>query len=128
MADVINITPLQPVALGTGGIYLGPNSVTKQALYDAVEASSFDILDLEAVILSVSTSTGSPKLEIWTGMQTQTEDGWIPCITMTSVPAVQTYLVNQTAGFLRYLRWVYTAGGGASESITFYIRGMGRRY
>jgi hypothetical protein len=114
MATVLNITPLQPVAATNG---------TKQNLWEAVDVAAFDILDLELVVITPASSAS--LVTLITGMQIQTEDGWVALTTNFSQSTAGSVIKTFDKGFLRYIRWSCDASGTAP---TFYIRGMGRRY
>jgi hypothetical protein len=121
MATVIDLTPGQPVVVAPGG------SATNQNLTQAIDVSAFDMLDLQLVVLTAPGTGG--LVTLITGMQTQSEDGWKALSTPSSYwtsAAVGTYLQLFDRNFLRYVRWSVASGTGAS--ISFYIRGMGRKY
>jgi hypothetical protein len=123
MADVITITP-QPVR------YLTSAGTGLQPIYLALDAGAYDFLDLETGVVSVEGAVTAFTLDLYTGMQTQTDDGWVQVVTLSSATTSPTWTkvnVPATTGLLRYLRWrVTTITGGTA--VTFFIRGMGRAY
>jgi len=152
MPSMIYLTPNEPttVSLSTG------SQVAVCSLSEAIDIGQFDWLDLEVVLLSATFVGGtSPTVTIGisTGLELQTEDGWINNKATTgnsnanydilraqtapaagvSVSAVKSLggLVpgaNNPSPLLRYARWVVQANGGpTSATVVFYIRGMARR-
>src|SRR5437660_864086 len=125
MATIISLTPAQPVTV------IGPmGATTRQNLWDVFDTSPFDYFDLQ---LGVTAITGSGiAIELDTSMQIEVDDtSWIQPATpvvWSSLGSAPFYaLKTLDKGFLRYLRWnVSTMTGG--QSITFWIRGIGRRY
>jgi len=124
MADLIWITqPLQEVSAGT----------PRQSIDSAIDVSGYDELFIQTYCCGVSIpSTRSVNIELITGMQNQTEDGWIQVFTNTI-----TALTPGAAGgsfsnlvspgtFLRYIRWNVPVGSGLP--ITFWMAGVARRY
>ncbi len=101
-----------------------------QPIYLAPDISSFDALDVELGIIGLEGTSPTVTVELWTGMQNQTDDGFVQLYAFANQNTVNTYLKqNITAGLLRYLRWkVTTLGGTGSPAATFFIRGMGRSY
>ena len=82
-------------------------------------------------------TAASAQINLITGMHVQSDDGWI--IPATNLPVISgsgVVVIRQTltTGFLRYLRWDFTGGApwnaslGGATAITFFIRGMARRY
>jgi hypothetical protein len=120
MADHINLTD-------------GPIRVTvtgAQPLDQAVEVSSYDLLDLLAGLLGVEGSTSGVGLRIITGMQRESQNGWVEYLAFTpgTLNAPNTWQALQgTTRLLRYIRWEVTGLGGAT-AVTFQINGMARSY
>ena len=115
MAIAFQLTPGQPITV---------TAVSTQPLSEAVDVSEFDILDLMSSVAAMTASTVTIK--IITGMQKQSEDGWVTAVEFSAATVVGSELKTKTNGFLRYIRWTVTAITGGSA--TFYIRGMGRSY
>jgi hypothetical protein len=128
MADLVTITS-QPirVAQAAGSI--------KQPIYLATDIGGYDCLDLNLYV--VLEGAASLKVSIWTGMQTQTDDGWAVAGTFNNNTVITTtnttYLMvlgnNATAGpaLGRFVRWELNTFTGGSTFATFFIRGMARR-
>ncbi len=124
MATTINITPLQPVVLSV-------SNPLKMNLWDAVDVSAFDVLDLELNVLVVGGGLVNVQIDLITGMQKQTEDGWgvVPAGgAWGALPAGSVVLKTFDKGFLKYVRWQCSTGLGGANTATFYLRGQGRRY
>jgi hypothetical protein len=119
MSDIVMLTA-QPIRL-TG--------TATQELYLAVDVSAYDLLDLQAVC-TVEGTASSGAIKLISGMQFQTNDGWFePSSNFAAIngTGVKTVTASVTGGFMRYVRWQLTSLGGAS-AITFFIKGLGRRY
>ncbi|MGZ5152773.1 MAG: hypothetical protein ACXWC5_22355 [Burkholderiales bacterium] len=116
MATEITLTP-QPIRL---------TAAARQALYLAVDISPFDSLDLEAVCVFEGTATNA-IVNIYTGMQLDTEDGWVLAGAVNSLSGTgqQIARLNIPGALLRFVRWDISSLGGAT-AITFFIRGMAR--
>ncbi len=117
MATVFALTP-QPIRLTSTG---------RAALYLAVDVSSFDALDME-IVCAVEGTASNAAISLFTGMQTDTDDGWVvPTSNFTPISGTgqQVSRVSLSSGLLQYLRWDVSSLGGAS-SLTFFIRGVGR--
>ena len=98
-----------------------------QPLYLAMDVSAFDILDIELGIVGLEGTSPSVTVNVYTGMQNQVDDCWLPLSTFASQSTPDTYLKQSfQGGFLKYVRWNVTALAGTAA--TFYIRGMGRSY
>jgi hypothetical protein len=123
MADLITLTH-QPIRL---------NTAQKQAIYLATDVGGYDVID---IICSAVFEGSSPTvtIKLITGMQAQTDDGWVDAGTFgtlnpTPTPSAKITIGGGNAtnpGFLRFLRWEVTALGGTSPFATFFIRGMAR--
>ncbi len=131
MADMITLTP-QPIRLAlTNGI------AQRQAIYLATDVSGYDVLDMELVVPALEGTTPQLAISVVTGMQVQTEDGWIKAggfnssslITASNTSSMITIGNNSSSGasLLRYVRWDVTSFGGTSAFATFFIRGMARK-
>jgi hypothetical protein len=119
-----NLTP-QPIRVTSTGF---------QPLYLAMDISGFDQLDILSGVMTLEgTSSPSVTVAIWTGMQAQTDDGWVTLVSFPSVNQPDKYqkLVVApalTTGALRYIRWKVTALTGTVPAATFFISGVGRSY
>jgi hypothetical protein len=130
MATELYITPSQPVTVTaiTGTLAF------KQNLWESVDVSSYDILDLEFVIVAANVGSTTAHFGLTTGMQTQTEDGWWsniaggPNLDIINAAGISAGTLFKTfnLGFLKYVRW-NISGLNVNDTVTFYIRGMGRR-
>jgi hypothetical protein len=109
MADIIELTdkPIRNTA------------ATIQELRLALDVGSYDELDL---LLTMYEGT-SIVIEVWTGMQTETEEGWVLAGTFTTLSAQGEAKMN-VKNFLRFLRWKHVTASTA----TFLINGIGRRW
>jgi hypothetical protein len=152
MPSTLYLTPNEPTTVSLSSA----NEVVLCTLSEAVDIGQFDWLDLEVVLLSatfVGGTSPSVTIGISTGLQLQTEDGWINNKAATgntnanydillnqvapsagvSVSAVKSLGgmvpgANNPSPLLRYARWVVQANGApTSATIVFYIRGMARR-
>jgi hypothetical protein len=101
-----------------------------QPIYLAMDISGFDVLDVELGVVGLEgTATPSVTVELWTGMQNQTDDGYVQLVAFANQTTTNVYLKQSIgSGLLRYLRWKVTTLGGTSPAATFFIRGMGRSY
>ncbi len=83
--------------------------------------------DLELVCAVEGTATNA-AIQLITGMQVQTEDGWVSCspsFAPISGTGQQIVRVSVGSGLLQFLRWNVSSLGGAT-ALTFFIRGMVR--
>ena len=120
MADLITLTQ-QPIRYPTGPAGFQP-------IYLATDVGGYDILDLEGGVVANEGGVTAFQLEIWTGMQNQTDDGWriVGEQLITAATTNTWYIQNYKRGLLRFVRWkVVTITAGTA--ITFFIRGMARR-
>lgn len=134
MPTQINITPAQVLTQVFGA------TASLQNLWDAIDVTAYDYLDLELVVTALSFTTGSAVIVgIATGMQTQAEDGWVNSASTlngsycfgTSLGATGVYVKTvggpgSNAPLLRFVRWMMVGSAGASGTIQFYIRGIAR--
>jgi hypothetical protein len=123
MAHLISVTPVQPVTAS-----VSTSSDTRQTITEAVDIGECDWLDLELVVVSLS-GPSTITIGLCTGMQLQTEDGWL-C--NTSLPSLNFFPIATGSqqrtfgpGLLRYVRWVVQPNA-TSGSVSFYVRGMAR--
>jgi hypothetical protein len=115
MRDVIEFTKA-PVRV---------TSTTSQDIKDAIEVAPHDQLDALLDVVGVEGS-GTITVEILTGMQKDTTDGWVSIGTFTSVNTTNSHEKIQFTSLLRYVRWnikSYTT----FNAVTFQITGMLRR-
>jgi len=121
MADILTLTA-QPIRYPTA------SGVGFQPIYLATDISSYDFLDMEAGIVGVEGPVTGFTLELWTGMQNQTDDGWVSVGALVTGTTANTWTkANFPNSLLRFVRWkvtVITAG----TAVTFFCRGMARRY
>jgi hypothetical protein len=122
MADIVTLTH-QPIRYTTAA------GAGMQPILMATDVGGYDFLDLEGGVVANEGSVSAFTLDIYTGMQAQTDDGWIQ-VGSSLITAATTntwYKQNYASGLLRYVRWrVTTITSGTA--ITFFIRGMARRY
>lgn len=124
MADMITLTQ-QPLRYTLASFTAG---TVFQPLFLAVDIGNYDFLDLETGIIGNEGSVTAFTLELWTGMQTQVDDGWVSAGQLISSVTVNAWNPkNIPNGLLRYVRWKVT-GMTAGTAITFFVRGMARRY
>jgi hypothetical protein len=128
MADIITLTA-QPVRLSVAN-----GAAQRQAIYLATDMGGYDIVDWDLTVVAVEGTSPTLKVNIVTGLQAQTEDGWVTACAFNSgnaITATNSYVasVGPTSGnpLLRYVRWDVTAFGGTSAFATLWIRGVARR-
>lgn len=116
MADTLTLTP-QPVRVTAVGF---------QPIFLALDIGMYDFLDMQLGVLNLE-GGAAVTVELWTGMQNQTDDGFVQLYAWASQSTGNTWL-RQTigSGLLRYLRWKVGALSGTAA--TFSLRGMGRAY
>lgn len=99
-----------------------------QELRLALDVSAYDVLDLELRVLRLEGTSPSVTVEIQTGMQRESSEGWVTL--GTAFPAVATAPkseVRNLTNLLRYIRWNVTVlSGSGSPAATFMIDGVGR--
>lgn len=102
---------------------------TLQPLYLAVDVLEFDQVDLICSVVAVEGSTSTEYLlALWTGMQTDTEDGWHELIEFPQFNGGAGFQkLTLTSGCLRYLRWSVKTLPGSLTGVSFFIEGVGRR-
>jgi hypothetical protein len=131
MADLVTLTQ-QPIRLSQAN-----GAAQRQAIYLAVDVGAYDVLDLECIVVALEGTSPTIKVNVVTGMQIQTEDGWVVAgsfnaggaITTSNSPYLLTLGNNSSAGagLLRYVRWDVTAFSATGTFATLWIRGMARR-
>ena len=126
MATAIALTAQPIVALSS--------SFTSQNLWEALDVSNYDVLDLELGIVAASggTPSGSITVQLMTPMQRQVDNAsWIvPATNFANVSSGGSFPAWQIQtfefGLLRYVRWKVSAFGGFTN-LTLSIKGMGRK-
>lgn len=121
MADIIHITD-KPVRVG---------SIGAQELRLAKEVLAYDELDLVLRVLSLEGTAGpNVTIELQTGMQLDSEEGWVQAAAFSNIDDTETPSEEKAnvKNFLRYLRWNVTTLGGTDPFATFTIVGVGRRW
>lgn len=113
MADIIHLTD------GT----VRHTTSEKQELRLAVDVSAYDELDLLLTVQEDSAGS-SISVRILTGMQMETEEGWVTAATFATTAAQGEDAMNVT-NLLRYVRYELVTG---STNATFQINGMARRW
>jgi hypothetical protein len=96
-----------------------------QELRLARDVIAFDLLVLELRILTLDGPAGSEiEVALETGMQRESDLGWVALGSFTSVTAAPSAEVKTFEGLLRYVRWTVTVITG--DSATFFLCGRGR--
>lgn len=112
-----------------------PVSVSGQASFTlplsrAVNVLAYDSADLALTILALSATTSpTADVEIWTGMQTDTLDGWYKAANwpQQTAPSATGLKLNVT-NLQKYIIWKITLGAvSGTPSCTFYIAGVLRQ-
>ena len=119
MGKLITLTPA-PVRVVAGSSY--------QPIYTALDVAEFDELFLLVQVLSIEGATSpSATFNILTGLQTDTDDGWLSAWSLGFSSVTSTYAQLVKGNFLQMLRWNISTFTGMS-AITFWIGGVGRTY
>lgn len=103
-------------------------AITKQNLQDSLDVSAYDEIDALCAIDAIASGTGL-AIKLITGMQKETEDGWVTLLSWTAGnldTLGDCECINASTRVLKFIRWEVTGVGGAA-SITFDISGMLRR-
>lgn len=117
MADEFTLTP-QPIRAIANA---------KQALKDALDVSAYDIADVLLLISAVEGTNPTAIIRIITGMQTESEDGWVEAVASTAVTTSGSQKI-QAARLFKYIRWeVVSFGGTGTPVVVFTLSGMLRR-
>ena len=112
MADIVTVTQ-KPVR---------HSIAEKQNLRLAVDVSAYDELDL---LLTVYESTGgSITVKIITGMQIESDVGWVDVASFTATAANAANKGN-FKNFLRFIRYELITAG---TTTTFLVNGVGRKW
>lgn len=68
---------------------------------------------------------GSVTFRILTGMQRDTEDGWVELVAFAAVSSSNTFEAKHSSNqMLRYIRWELVSLSGSSPAAVFAIHGM----
>lgn len=101
-----------------------------QPMQLALDVGAFDALDVELGVLSLEGTSPTVTVQLWSGLQDQTDSGWVLLHDFGAISGVfNAYYhtkIARTAGLLRFLRWNVTALGSGSPAATFFLRGVGR--
>lgn len=118
MPAQFTLTP-QPVRLSATG---------KQSLVQALDIGAYDEADVLLVVSAIE-GTGGPTatIRLITGMQIESEDGWVIAGAFTAATAVGAQKVHFD-GLLKYLRWELLTLGGTTPSVVFSLNGMLRKH
>lgn len=118
----VYVTP-QPVSLAAAGSFQLP-------LSEAIDVMEYDSLDLTLTVPALS-ATSSPTLdvEIWTGMQKSTPDGWYKAANWSQVTAASANGVKlNVISLQKYIIWKVTlAAQSGTPGCTFFIAGVARQ-
>jgi len=113
MADIVTVTQ-KPVR---------HSIAEKQNLRLAVDVSAYDELDLLLTVYE-SSGGGSITVKIITGMQIESDIGWIDVASFAATAANAANKQN-FKNFLRYIRYELITG---STTTTFLVNGVGRKW
>jgi hypothetical protein len=101
-------------------------TTTTQDLRLALPVARYDVLDLELRVLTL-VGTGV-RVELLTGMQLETADGWVPLGSFSNITIGNAMENLRFTNFLRYIRWTVTSLTGTGPSATFMLCGIGRTW
>ena len=100
-----------------------------QELRLAQDVQDLDEFDLELRVLRLEGTGPSVVVEVQTGMQTESSEGWVSVASFTSVASAPSTVKRNFVNLLRFIRWnVVTLGGTGTPAATCYISGVGRRW
>ncbi len=118
MASEFTLTPL-PVRTTVA---------TKQPIQQSLEVARFDLADALLYVAALE-GTGGPTvtIRIITGMQIDSEDGWVVAGTFAVVSTTNTSQKLRVDGLLKYIRWEVSGITGTTPAVTFLINGMLRQ-
>lgn len=111
-------------------VYLtkGPTKIvtagSRQLIQNAIDVSAFRHIVLLLEVLAI-VGGGSYEITVLTGMQLDTEDGWIELGTFGSQTTADSFKVN-LADALQYIRWEVKTLTGSTPHVTFVISGVAR--
>jgi hypothetical protein len=110
-----SLTP-QPIRLTATG---------KQFLSQSLDVSLFDQADaLLYVVTLEGTSSPTATIRLITGMQMDSEDGWVVAASFPTVSASNTPQKLNVTGLLKYIRWELSGLTGTTPVVTFSISGI----
>ena len=119
MADECSLTPCAVTLVGAES--------HKQALSQALEVLDYDEGEFLAGVVGLTGTSPSATVEIITGMQTESEDGWQQAAVFTAMNSPNMWEKKTVKGLLKYIRWKVTVGG-TSPTATFVLSGVLRRW
>ncbi len=117
MAHAIILTRL-PVRVTVSG--------TTMALSESIDVSDYDMGEFLLQLLALTGTNPAIQIDIITGMQKESEDGWVIWASFTSqasAPAMERKTADRP---FKYIRWKVTTLSGTTPIATFYIDGMVR--
>ncbi len=118
MATEFTLTP-QPVRTTVA---------TKQPIQQSLDVSRFDIADLLLYVAALEgTSSPTATIRIITGMQIDSEDGWVVLGTFSVVSVTNTAQALRVTGPMKFIRWEVSSLTGTTPAVTFLISGMLRQ-
>lgn len=115
MADEFTLTPQ---------VVRGTTSQQRQSLKDALDVSGYDSADILLFVAALEGTTPSVTIRIITGMQNETEEGWVPVSAFSAVTSSGNAQKANFTGFLRYIRWEISALTGTGVVAAFTLTGM----
>jgi len=99
-------------------------NAAKQPLNLALDVSDYDEINALMGLLALVGSSSGVTIRLITGMQVDSEDGWVTLVTFSAQTTANSFdLQNATTGLLRYIRWEVLSLGGAT-AVTFMNNGM----
>jgi hypothetical protein len=100
-----------------------------QELRLALDLLDLDELDLELQVLRLEGTTPSVTIELQTGMQIESTEGWVSVAAFNAVSTAPNAQKRNFVNLLRFVRWnVTTLSGSGGPAATFLIHGLGRRW
>lgn len=102
-------------------------AVQKQDLRLSLDVSGYDEIDILLGVVQIS-GGGSATVRIITGMQLESDDGWVVAGTFNSVSTTNSWEKINIKNFLRYIRWEVSVLSGSSPTVTFVLPGMLRAW
>lgn len=111
----------------TNGVIRMPTNATYtyQQIQQSVDVSRYDQVDLLLHVAGVEGAVTTFIVSIMSGMQLETDDGWVALAPFASVTTANGTAVLNVPKLFKYIRWkVTTITGGTAVSFT--IRGMAR--
>lgn len=111
----------------TGGVQraLTATANNAQLIAQSVDVSKHDQADLILHVAGVEGNVTNFTMSITSGMQMESDDGWVTLGSFSSVTTPNGTAVLHLTGLFKFIRWrVTTMTGGTA--VTFTIRGMAR--